>query len=232
MEAGKKSVGSLRQKDAGSGISGMSSTSLSPATSDTDVTEPQEVSHIIAIRTGLHFSADTPYATWKALGAKLGARKSSACWWLGDWLLFGERAYGRYDDAIGATGLDYQTLRNYATVSRRFPLSRRRDNLSFQHHAAVAALPDETQERWLNLAASNSWSLHTLRGEIRKARVLEPAGPGLVVRVQVEAAREERWRTAASENGVSLQQWIVASLDAAAQSNPRPARPAAITTGG
>jgi hypothetical protein len=45
-------------------------------------------------------------------------------------------------DHIVATGLDYQTLRNYAAVARRFELSRRRDNLSFHHHAELCALSE------------------------------------------------------------------------------------------
>jgi hypothetical protein len=61
--------------------------------------------------------------------------------WLGDWLIFGRYKYGtRYRQAIGATGLDYQTLRNYAVVARRFEPSRRRSTLRAQHHAEVSAL--------------------------------------------------------------------------------------------
>ena len=41
--------------------------------------------------------------------------------------------------------LDYQTLRNYAWVARRFAMSRRRDTLSFGHHAEVPALPEPEQ---------------------------------------------------------------------------------------
>jgi hypothetical protein len=51
----------------------------------------------------------------------------------------------------------YQTLRNYAVVARRLKLSRRRDNLSFQHHAEVCALGFEEQDRWLDLAAESPW---------------------------------------------------------------------------
>ena len=57
-----------------------------------------------------------------------------------------------------ATGLDYQTLREYGVVARRFEWSRRRDNLSFQHHAEVCALTGAEQDRWLDLAAPNRWS--------------------------------------------------------------------------
>lgn len=36
--------------------------------------------------------------------------------------MYGQAAYtGRYRDAIEQASLDYQTLRNYAWVARRFP---------------------------------------------------------------------------------------------------------------
>jgi len=45
----------------------------------------------------------------------------SSAWCLGDGLIAGQAAYGsRNRDAIGRTGLDYQTLRNYAWVAGRF----------------------------------------------------------------------------------------------------------------
>ena len=48
--------------------------------------------------------------------------------------------------------LDYQTLRNYAWVARRFPAGRRRAGVSFAHHAEVARLPEPEQDYWLRRA--------------------------------------------------------------------------------
>jgi hypothetical protein len=79
-----------------------------------------------------------------ALGAKIGTYSNATAWWLGDWLLYGKMKYGRrYKAAIEVTGLDYQTLRNYAVVARRFDPARRRSELSFQHHAEVCAMADD-----------------------------------------------------------------------------------------
>jgi hypothetical protein len=55
-------------------------------------------------------------------------------------------AVGLHDESddkegIELSGLDYQTVRNDSMVARGFEMSRRRDNLSFQHHAEVCALP-------------------------------------------------------------------------------------------
>lgn len=49
---------------------------------------------------------------------------------------FGQAAYGsRYRVTIERTGPDCQTLRNYAWVTGRFEVSRRRDTSSFAHPA-------------------------------------------------------------------------------------------------
>jgi hypothetical protein len=44
-------------------------------------------------------------------------------------------------DAEDWEGPAYQTCRDSAWVASRFELSRRKDNLTFNHHAEVAALP-------------------------------------------------------------------------------------------
>jgi hypothetical protein len=82
-------------------------------------------------------------------------------------MIYGESAYtGRYREAIEKTSLDYQTLRNYAWVARRFPMSRRRDTLSFGHHAEVAALQGPEQDYWLRKAEELRWSRNQLRREV------------------------------------------------------------------
>ena len=175
--------------------------------------------HVTAVKVGLKFNKALPYASWSALGEKLAARNNSGCWWLGDWVVFGERNYHRYKDAMDATGLDYQTLRNYAAVARRFPLSRRRDTLSFQHHGAVAGLGDEAQDRWLDLAAANRWSLHALRGHLREPQSAADPDSRRVLRFHVDATCEQHWREAAARSGASFQDWIIHALDAAAKAD-------------
>src|SRR4051794_38528376 len=61
-------------------------------------------------RTGASFDPLLPFEAWKELGAKLGTYSNAGCWWLGDWLAFGQIKYGRrYKEAVATTGLDYQT---------------------------------------------------------------------------------------------------------------------------
>ena len=102
------------------------------------------------------------------IGQQLSQVAAPSAWSLGDWLIYGETFYnGRYHDAIEQTSLDYQTLRNYAWVARRFQLSRRRDGLSFGHHAEVASLPEPEQDFWLRKAEEFGWSRNQMRRVVR-----------------------------------------------------------------
>jgi hypothetical protein len=152
---------------------------------------------------------------WREVGVKIFRYSSASSWWIGDWLTYGESHYGaRYKSAVAETGLDYQTLRNYATVARRFALSRRRDNLSFQHHAEVCALDDAEQDLWLDAAADGRWSRTQLRQRVRASRDRHASRTSpLVVRLVVDLHREQQWRDAAQENDQELDGWIREVLD-------------------
>jgi hypothetical protein len=126
--------------------------------------------HTILPRMGLELpsSVKLPFDRWLHIGELLSTVRTSSAWCLGDWLVYGETMYtGRYRDAIRHTSLDYQTLRNYAWVARRFPMSRRHELLSFGHHAEVASLPEPEQDFWLRKAESIGWSTSRLRREVR-----------------------------------------------------------------
>jgi hypothetical protein len=154
---------------------------------------------------------------WKALGARIAFYADASSWWLGDWLTFGQVKYGRrYKEGIALTGLEYQTLRNYAVVARRFELSRRRDNVSFQHHAEVCALRDDDQDFWLDLAGENHWSKAELRRRIRQASARAAARGGTALHLVLEPDREQRWRQAAEQCDTALEAWVVLVLDQAA----------------
>ncbi|MBV9688974.1 MAG: hypothetical protein JO202_04600 [Ktedonobacteraceae bacterium] len=86
--------------------------------------------------------------------------------WIGDWLNYGERAWGKkYEEALQQTGLDYQTLRDYKWVASHVPLSVRKDTLSFHHHKQVASLDTQQQEHLLTKAVAFAWSLIKLKQE-------------------------------------------------------------------
>jgi hypothetical protein len=182
---------------------------------------------IRSTRLGAQFDPLLPFEHWKQLGAKLIGYSNATPWWLGDWLAFGQVKYGRrYREALVLTALDYQTLRNYTVVARRFEMSRRRDTLSFQHHAEVCALPDVEQDRWLDLAAARGWSRNELRRQVHadlsrdeRARVLQdpgqqPAGPGFWLKADKQ--HMEHWHAAANTRQVVFETWVTQALDEAA----------------
>jgi hypothetical protein len=100
-------------------------------------------------------------------------------WWVGDWLQYGAARWGeKYSEAARITGYDVKTLRNIAYVAKRFDSSRRRDNLTWTHHAEVAALAPEQQDEWLDRALALRLSPGDLRIELRAAqRAVESSSP-------------------------------------------------------
>jgi hypothetical protein len=132
-------------------------------------------------------------AEWLRHGRTLGAVARAAGWWIGDWSRYGSAKYGeKYEAAARITGYDIQSLMNMAYVASRFEISRRREKLSFSHHAELAALPPDEQEHWLNLAEQEGLSVHALRERLRRhacsPRRMGP--PRLVDRAEVSAERE------------------------------------------
>jgi hypothetical protein len=168
----------------------------------------------LRLRSGLRFD------DWQLAGAQISRISSASTWWLGDWVNYGEHAYGsRYKAALEVTALDAKTLRNYAWVARRFDMSRRRDTLSFQHHAEVAGLAAAEQELWLTRAERDGWSRNALRRALaadHARRDLASRGQPLVLRIEIAAAQEQRWRTAAMSVDQDLSDWIAAAADDAA----------------
>jgi hypothetical protein len=169
------------------------------------------------VRVGLRFGTTIHFDQWVEIGRRVHAHEDASLWWLGDWLNYGKRMYGRrYRHGIELTGLEYQTLRNYAMVARRFELCRRRDTLSFHHHAELCALPTDEQERWLDDAERGRWTRNELRRRLRAERRQDMSATALAVRLNVEPDCRGRWLAAAAASGLPLDAWIVYTLEAAA----------------
>jgi len=131
---------------------------------------------ILLRRSGLLFAHGVEFSKWETIGRQLLSVSESATWWIADWIAYGEKTFhDRYREAIQQTSLNYQTLRNYVWVARRFDLSRRRDTLSFGHHAEVAALDQPEQDYWLRKAEEHTWSRNQLRNEVRNSLRLRQA---------------------------------------------------------
>jgi MT-A70 len=120
-------------------------------------------------RIGWELPSDFSENEWREAGAILGRVEHSVSWWLGDWWAFGEKHYGSRKAAVEADDWDgpsFQTCANAATVCRAFAkTSRRREALSFNHHAEVAGRLPEEADRLLD------WAEETIR-ETGKPRTI------------------------------------------------------------
>lgn len=170
-----------------------------------------------AQRTGLRLPAGLGMPDWLSLGRHLVVVADSSAWWLGDWLVYGQSNFpDRYERSMAETTLDYQTLRNYAWVARKFPPEERRERLSFQHHAEVAGLAEPERRAWLDLAEEGGWGRGELRRRLRERRSGRRAPERVVFTLNVVADRQARWQRAAQSVQLHLDEWIVQVLDRAA----------------
>jgi hypothetical protein len=122
----------------------------------------------IFTNSGLILPEDITFEDWAAIGQKLQWINKAIHWWIGDWIRFGERKWGEvYTQALEDTPFAYQTLANDVWVASAIESSRRKENLTFSHHAVVAALPPAEQDSWLAKAEAEGWSSRKLWEETR-----------------------------------------------------------------
>jgi hypothetical protein len=162
-----------------------------------------------------------PLDDWQQVGQQISQINDSSTWWLGDWLIYGRECYpDRYKRAVEETSLDYQTLRNYAWVAGRFSSERRRNRLSFQHHAEVAAFPPHVQDMWLDKAEEFGWSRNSLRTHMKLNAEHGHRAVAEIIQIRVDIAAEQvrLWKEAASRTESDLLAWMVQVLNEAAGS--------------
>ncbi|MFI6644617.1 LmbU family transcriptional regulator [Streptomyces sp. NPDC050504] len=199
---------------------------------------------------GMVLPANLPERAWERIGTNLRGLANSSAWWLADWLTFGEATYGwrRYKEAIERTGLDYQTLRNYAWVGRRFDHSRRRAALSFAHHAEVARLAPPEQDYWLRKAEQQNWSRNELRRMVRASlaaqsetprapadgdgqnrdvpRLADSAAAGkrrqkvTTLTIELSTSQLEHYARAAAAHGLPVGEWVTQVLETVERQTP------------
>src|SRR5262245_40086881 len=103
--------------------------------------------------TQMVFERELSLGEWEQLGEQLRMIGEGVQWWVGDWLAYGEHAYGeKYQKAARVMHHSIQRMANWTWVAGKFETSRRRENLTYSHHELVAALPPKQQDYWLNVA--------------------------------------------------------------------------------
>lgn len=125
--------------------------------------------------TGLEPIGTPTFDDWLQCGQFIRQAKGAVHFWIGDFINYGESRWGeQYKDAIALTGFDYGTLRNDKWVASRVELSRRRDNLSFDHHVEVADFPPDEQEELLELASKKKMTTRDFRNYLNQLQMKQP----------------------------------------------------------
>lgn len=178
---------------------------------------------VTVTKAGILFPSGLAQHVWEDIGMQLQMASNSSAWWLADWLIFGETAFsGRYREAIKRTGLDYQTLRNYAWIARKFPHERRVASLSIAHHAEVARLSEPERAYWLRRAEEEQWSRNRLRREVRHSLAergtddwqtssserCEGSAKPTAIQVRLAPEQLDLCVRLASSCGLSLSEWV------------------------
>lgn len=116
---------------------------------------------------------DLAFEQWQEIGRELCAREKVLNWWIGDWWAFGQHRYGERAKvaAEGIFGKEFQTLANAGSICRSFESSRRREALSWSHHAEVAALPTADADALLDRAEVEGLTKRELRVAVLKRKV-------------------------------------------------------------
>jgi hypothetical protein len=146
-------------------------------------------SHIAVSQVAWNPTQAMDFTEWLHQGRRLGSIGRGVAWWIGDWVNFGNAKFGeKYTRAARITGYDVKSLMNMAYVASRFELARRRESLTWSHHAELAALQPEEQDDWLAFAEEKRLSVRRLRDELRiwrsrHERAEDPAAATAAVRV-------------------------------------------------
>lgn len=123
---------------------------------------------------GYELPANATYEDWEAHGEMLFEMNQKVGFLAGDWALSGEGKFGEMaSQALDERKIDYKTLANYKWVASQIPISRRREDLPFGHHEAVAALEPDKQDELLDLASKEGWSRAQLRKVVRSLNRFE-----------------------------------------------------------
>ena len=112
---------------------------------------------------------ETPktYEQFKSLVKVAQDASNGSCWALGDLYNLGEEMFSdTYAQAFDETKKTIRTIKNYASVARKFSPARRRDSLSFSHHDVVKALDEHEADRLLTIAEAESLNREQLRARV------------------------------------------------------------------
>lgn len=125
---------------------------------------------------GLQLPPGLPYDQYESLLILAWEVHELSRWVIGDIISAAEDQYRNdiYMQAVGLTGLSYNTLQNYASASRLVPPQRRRSSVSHSIHVEVKSLPAGSQKRLLAKAEREQLTKEAVRGLVREEKGHQP----------------------------------------------------------
>lgn len=161
-------------------------------------------------KTRLSFADGIAFNEWREIGENLERIADSSLWWVADWAAYGDRWYRKdYGPALEEIWAR-KSLQNLASVARQVETSRRREGLSFGHHACVAAYSPDEQDDWLDDAERQGWTVRELREELQRARGGVVSLPALSLR-----SVDEHYGivvSAAEKRGMDPKDWLLEAI--------------------
>lgn len=165
--------------------SGMPLQSPSPSGSENELLSTPAGSPVEFSELGLSIAGDLAYEEWENLGERLFRFQKSWQWWVGDWINYGEAKWGEtYKAALDITGKSFSSLASVASVCREFETCRRRQHLTFKHHAEVQSLDPDQQDELLDKAATEGLPTRKLRELVAAAKPVEAELPATLVETE------------------------------------------------
>ncbi len=121
--------------------------------------------------TGLILPDGLKFPQWDRVGMTLRQIGGAIQWWWGDWLRYGESRYGEKHaqaEVLGeAYGRSPRTIQNAAFVAGRFEVARRRANVDWSTHAALAGVEGDERLKLLHRAEKEGWTVAQAREAVR-----------------------------------------------------------------
>lgn len=113
---------------------------------------------------------DAPFELWHRRFAALRMIGPMIPWMIGDSLVYAQNRGKEFEDMAIQAGaeLGYKTksLLNMLGVCSRMAKPRRREGLSYSHHATVAYLPNDIGDMLLADAINEDWTVTELRAQV------------------------------------------------------------------
>ena len=129
------------------------------------------------LKNGVKISPVVNFEEWNQIGENLALFHAVTPWMIGDWYLFGESKFGEMaaqaraiGDAASVRGwqLKPETVQTYASACRAYPIDKRIELLTFQHHRLVQG--DPKKEELLQYAAEHEMDTRSFRAYLAKEK--------------------------------------------------------------